>query len=214
MINVESNKISIFPSSNRGASFGERYGDNFVTEYNLSSIVNKLLLPKNGNNGFLISTTMGNNNEGKAEFNIGGYFVCINSWSDVITAATSSSETEVPGKIFQNFITFDVSGDGQNKTIFASAHLFTDTSTVSTAGSGEVSSATDGGVPSPFKKLCGDDGVEYNAIANTHSGGETIETDTITLNLLVSNDGGSSWKLCEDSKLRFVNLNFDDGVLE
>lgn len=105
--NVLSNSIRIFPSSGR-SSDTNRYGDNFVTEYNLSSIVNKLLQP--GLSGFIISDSTGSNYDGVAEFNIHGYFISVDSWNSIINAATGAA---TGGNNYQNFVTFSLKGANQ-----------------------------------------------------------------------------------------------------
>lgn len=105
--NVLSNSIRIFPSSGR-SSDTNRYGDNFVTEYNLSSIVNKLLQP--GLSGFIISDSTGSDYDGVAEFNIQGYFISVDSWNNIINAATGAT---TGGDNYQNFVTFSLNGTNQ-----------------------------------------------------------------------------------------------------
>ena len=112
-----SNSIRIFPSSNRSSNSGH-YTDNFVTEYNLSSIVNKLLLQgynKNGTptsivyngvsvpiNGFIISD---NPTATTIDFNINGYFINV-SRSDILNAI--GSEKITPSEtLYQDFIWFE-----------------------------------------------------------------------------------------------------------
>lgn len=97
---VSQENIRIFPSSSRGVNSGH-FGDNFVTEYNLSSIVNKLLDPKIS--GFLITTDIKAN---PVEFNIGGYFVSVSGgWQVIVDAANgnSSGESITPS----TFVTFE-----------------------------------------------------------------------------------------------------------
>lgn len=105
--NVLSNSIRIFPSSGR-SSDTNRYGDNFVTEYNLSSIINKLLQP--GLSGFIISDSTGSNYDEVAEFNIQGYFISVDSWDNIINAATGAT---TGGDNYQNFVTFSLNGTNQ-----------------------------------------------------------------------------------------------------
>lgn len=115
---IPSNNIRIFPSSNRSPS-SNHYTDNFVTEYNLSSLVNKLLLQNysgdtgkeikfTGYNaskttGFVISETT----EGSFEFNINGYFVNVSNITDITSP--------VAGDLNQNFVWFDKPIEGDYK---------------------------------------------------------------------------------------------------
>ena len=80
------NKIRIFPSSNRDVNT-DRYGDNFVTEYNLSSLINKLI--DTSAQGFVISTSTkklatDTTYTAPAEFNIAGYFIHVDEWETII----------------------------------------------------------------------------------------------------------------------------------
>ena len=111
-----SDSIRIFPSSNRATNSGH-YTDNFVTEYNLSSIVNKLLLQNySGDTGSIIKFTgynaskttgfvISETTEGSFEFNINGYFVNVSNITDITSP--------VAGDLNQNFVWFDkpISGD-------------------------------------------------------------------------------------------------------
>lgn len=103
--NVLSNDIRIFPSSKRDAGT-TRYGDNFITEYNLSSVTNKLLYSAgastNSQNGFLITT---NPSSDEIEFNIGGYFITVTKQS-ILNAINN---VDNGGTNYQNFVTFSVS---------------------------------------------------------------------------------------------------------
>lgn len=110
-----SDSIKIFPSSNRATNSGH-YIDNFVTEYNLSSIVNKLLLQgydKNDTptsvtynrvsvpiNGFIISD---NPTADNIDFNINGYFVNV-SRTAILNAVGATAQPSNSG--YQDFIWF------------------------------------------------------------------------------------------------------------
>ena len=69
----------VFPSSD------ETDGTAFTTEYNLSSIISKLL--GNSSNGFVI-TDIYNPSEGKLEFNIKGYYFELSNVEAIISGET------------------------------------------------------------------------------------------------------------------------------
>lgn len=109
---VSQENIRIFPSSSRGVNSGH-FGDNFVTEYNLSSIVNKLLDPNI--NGFLITTDI---KADPVEFNIGGYFVSVGGgWQKIVDASNneSSDDSFTPS----TFVTFEKGNDNTSTYIYA-----------------------------------------------------------------------------------------------
>lgn len=186
MANVNSNSIRIFPASNRNINTAH-YGTNFVTEYNLSSLVNKLLLPVNNQTGFLISTNTGDNLNGVAEFNIGGYYVTVDSWNTVVNAARGTGSTS--GSSFENFVTFTYEGNEHSGIVYANAIL---------------RASVDNDVS--YRFLAGQDGVTYNAVATTGSGDTALK-----LPLLTYSDGNYSLSL--GSRLRFVNFVLDDGII-
>ena len=205
--NVLSNEIRIFPSSKRATTSGH-YGDNFVTEYNLSSIINKLLYQTgastNSKNGFLITTNINseNPNEDNIEFNIGGYFIEVESWQDVIDAALetdSSSSTS-----YQNFVTFSSDSTG----IYAEITIEENT------GEQDLS----------YSRLAGSDGVSPSAKRTLSAGTEdgAVTAKNFKLKLLdVSTSpmlesylyDGKYYRLAVKSRLRLVNLAIDDGEL-
>ena len=180
MSNVESNQIRIFPSSNRTAG---NNGTNFLTEYNLSSIVNKLLMPYNGanSNGFLITTDI---NDNYIEFNIGGYFVNV-AKSAIVNAINNSSGEE---NIYQNFVSFNVSDNIVNAII----------RTNSSAQSNDPS----------YIYMLGSDNVASDA---TISEGNTISLPILNVNGAEGSYQITS--LYSNSKLRLVNFAIDDGTL-
>lgn len=199
--NVLSNNIRIFPSSNREATTNQ-FGTNFVTEYNLSSIVNRLTRPDV--DGFLISTDIVDEDgiPTKAEFNIGGYFIEVESWQDVIDAALetdSSSSTS-----YQNFVTFSSDSTG----IYAEITIEENT------GEQDLS----------YSRLAGSDGVSPSTKRTLSAGTEegAVTAKNFKLKLLdVSTSpmlesylyDGKYYRLAVKSRLRLVNLAIDDGEL-
>lgn len=106
---IASNNIRIFPSSERT---GDKAGTNWLTEYNLSSIVNKLL----GTKGFVITPDDDSPiSEGKAivEFNIGGYYVST-TLEDIKTAIDSTNDNYEGGC---GIVKFTKSGKSVTATI-------------------------------------------------------------------------------------------------
>ena len=108
---IPSNSLRIFPISHRSPE-ANCYTDNFITEYNLSSLINRLLLRNysangtptevtlNGEkvkiNGFVISDEIpAAGTQGNFEFNINGYFVSVNM--DVLRSSLTSPVTSPQG---------------------------------------------------------------------------------------------------------------------
>lgn len=186
--NVLSSDIRIFPSSKRATTSGH-YGDNFVTEYNLSSIINKLLYQTgastNSQKGFLITT---NPNDDNIEFNIGGYFVTAPK-SAIINAVNNNSsggDTD-----YQNFVTFSVA----DNVVSASINI------IDGATSEEA-----------YRYMSGSDGVSASAIPEVTASKVT----TITLPIMRVTGTSTSYSfsgLYTESKLRLTNFAIDDGTL-
>lgn len=192
MANVESNSIRIFPSTDRGSNTNA-YLDNFVTEYNLSSIVNKLLkssgVSANTERGFLITTSLSYPTQ-VLEFNIAGYF--ITTTPEAILNGLNGTTPETGAETaYENFVRFSVRS---NKVV------------------AEISIMTNVG-NYQYSQIGGQDGVNIND-SDSGLGG----TAPITYTLPIFNVSGTSGSyeydgLCEESKLRFNNINIDDGVL-
>lgn len=185
--NVLSSDIRIFPSSRRTDGSGH-YGDNFVTEYNLSSIINKLLCQTgastNYQNGFLITTNINSANPDgdNIEFNIGGYFVTvpIGAIINAINNVESGGDTD-----YQNFVTFNVA----DNIVSASINII-----------GEANSEE------AYRYMGGKDGA---------SASEATPPGTpVSLNIMRVT--GSPYKfngLYTESKLCLTNFAIDDGTL-
>lgn len=106
MNTLPSSNVRIFPASNRSTE-SQQFGTNFVTEYNLSSIINKLMY--NGEvktvnlglveeytvRGFLISDSEDDN---PFEFNIGGYFVSISGETQTNNTDDNEDDTDNTAK--------------------------------------------------------------------------------------------------------------------
>ena len=194
---TSSTDIRIFPSSNRAVD-SEHYTDNFVTEYNLSSIINKLLLQgynRNGApasltfngytanvNGFVISDTF--NTSSKFDFNINGYFISVNGSS--ITSSAGTNGTGIDGG--QSFIWFDTpTTEGYTNYICACIQI--------------NASADEEGL----YHLAGDEG-ESGATFNLEN-----TNNIIALPLLINSSG--TYSVVPTSKLRLNNFAIDDGEL-
>lgn len=194
---TSSTDIRIFPSSNRAVD-SEHYTDNFVTEYNLSSIVNKLLLQNynlNGNptsveyngvtipiNGFIISTTPPQEDTDKVDFNINGYFVNV-SRGAIINAIATGGEGSA-NTYYQDFIWFDT----VNNQVYAFADF-----------TNEV------GAEESLRHLTGSDsnGSTDITVSKTVSG-----SNTVALPLFTSNTCDT---FVSTSKLRLTNFAIDNG---
>ena len=180
--NVLSNDTRIFPSSRRTDSSGH-YGDNFVTEYNLSSIINKLLYQEgastNSQNGFLITTNPSDDN---IEFNIGGYFVTAPK-SAILNAINNDSSGG--DTAYQNFVTFSVA----DNVVSASINI------IDGANSEEA-----------YRYMSGSDAV--SASETTPSGTKI----TLPI-MRVSGSPYEFSGLYTESKLRLTNFAIDDGTL-
>lgn len=95
MAYINGNQLNIFPISNRTS----KPYDNWLTEFNLSSIINQLI----GNDGFVITEKVTADNP--IEFNIGGYYFKVNpasSIKDAVDQGTTSGSS---------FITFEKDGN-------------------------------------------------------------------------------------------------------
>lgn len=177
-------EIRIFPSSNRDVTT-DRYGDNFVTEYNLSSLINKLI--DTSAQGFVISTSTkklatDTTYTAPAEFNIAGYFIHVDEWETIINPDKRNNLNNS-----QTFVNFKDIVEGNNTYI--AARLIIDKSE---------------GASEAYWKLRGQD--------NTGSSTSTFpesSTNMLTLKLLLK--VGDNWIINPDAKLKFSNINIDDG---
>lgn len=135
MNTLPSSNVRIFPASNRSTE-SQQFGTNFVTEYNLSSIINKLMY--NGEvktvnlglveeytvRGFLISNNISDN---PFEFNIGGYFVSVsgstsnegNAVQLIINQLKSNSDSNVGMESFVKFICIPQDDDDTVGIVYA-----------------------------------------------------------------------------------------------
>lgn len=195
----DNNKIRIFPSSNRDVRTG-RYGDNFVTEYNLSSLINKLLIPEiNGagtSTGFVISTSTGgktNKYNASAEFNIRGYFIRVDSWNDIInnTKALNDAQTFVK---FQKRLEKEGSPT-EGDTITAAISI------VNKEGENDLQEA--------YYRLEGQDNI--STTSTQASSDNDLPTYTLPLLKYKGSSGDGEWIINPDAKLKFSNINIDDG---
>lgn len=187
-----SNSIRIFPSSNRSPT-SNHYTDNFITEYNLSSIVNKMLLQgynKNNSpttlnfngytatvNGFIISDSF--DNTSNFDFNINGYFISV-SGNNII----SNTGTEAG----QSFVWFDTpTTSGYTNYICACI---------------QINAASDEEGLHYLEGTEGEAGASFNLTNNNN---------IITLPLLINSSG--VYSIVPTSKLRLTNFAIDDGEL-
>lgn len=104
MAYINGNQLNIFPVSNRTA----KPYDNWLTEFNLSSIINQLV----GNqNGFVITENV--SADAPIEFNIGGYYFRVAKARLIKEAVSQTSVTAS-----SSFVEFALGGDGYyNATI-------------------------------------------------------------------------------------------------
>lgn len=188
MANVESNSIRIFPSTDRGSNTNA-YLDNFVTEYNLSSIVNKLLkssgVSANTERGFLI-TTDSISADDTIEFNIAGYFISTTP-SAIINSLNGGADTNT----YENFVRFSVNGI----RVIAEISIINNNATYQ------------------YSQIGGQDGV---SLSDSESGltGDSVTIYTLPIFYVSGSEGSYEYvALCEESKLRFTNINIDDGIL-
>lgn len=182
------NKIRIFPSSNRDVKT-DRYGDNFVTEYNLSSLINKLI--DTGAQGFVISTSTkklatDTTHTAPAEFNIAGYFIHVDEWETIINPDKRNNLNNS-----QTFVNFKDIVEGNSTYIAARVNI-----------------DKPEGASEAYWRLSGQD--------NTDSSTSTFiedPTNMLTLKLLlnVGNEENPNWIINPDAKLKFSNINIDDG---
>lgn len=180
------NKIRIFPSSNRDVNT-DRYGDNFVTEYNLSSLINKLI--DTSAQGFVISTSTkklvtDTTHTAPAEFNIAGYFIHVDEWETIIDSTERDNLNNS-----QTFVNFT---EDDNSTYIAA----------------RINIDKPEGASEAYWRLSGQD--------NTDSSTSTFpegSTNILPLKLLlnVGNKENPNWIINPDAKLKFSNINIDDG---
>lgn len=128
MAYINGNQLNIFPVSNRTA----KPYDNWLTEFNLSSIINQLV----GNqNGFVITENV--SADAPIEFNIGGYYFRV-AKARLIKEAVSQTSVTDPS----SFVEFALGRDGYyNATIRVS----TDTNNPTLLGSDNSSDNQVGG---------------------------------------------------------------------
>lgn len=182
------NKIRIFPSSNRDVNT-DRYGDNFVTEYNLSSLINKLI--DTSAQGFVISTSTkklatDTTHTAPAEFNIAGYFIHVDEWETIINPDKRKNLNNS-----QTFVNFKDVVEGNSTYIAARVNI-----------------DKPEGASEAYWRLSGQD--------NTDSSTSTFledPTNMLTLKLLlnVGNEENPNWIINPDAKLKFSNISIDDG---
>ncbi len=111
---INGSKLHIFPSSGRTANGGE---DNWLSEYNLSSIVNQFI-DGGRKSSFVISGTTG---EGKPiEFNIAGYYIKVDDAQDIVTYAGSDNfpPTDESSDKASSFVTFTKQGSFYCATLY------------------------------------------------------------------------------------------------
>lgn len=181
-------EIRIFPSSNRDVKT-DRYGDNFVTEYNLSSLINKLI--DTGAQGFVISTSTkklatDTTHTAPAEFNIAGYFIHVDEWETIINPDKRNKLNNS-----QTFVNFKDIVEGNSTYIAARVNI-----------------DKPEGASEAYWRLSGQD--------NTDSSTSTFledSTNMLTLKLLlnVGNEKNPNWIINPDAKLKFSNISIDDG---
>lgn len=182
------NKIRIFPSSNRDVNT-DRYGDNFVTEYNLSSLINKLI--DTSAQGFVISTSMkelaaDTTHTAPAEFNIAGYFIHVDEWETIINPDKRDKLNNS-----QTFVNFKDIVEGNSTYIAARVNI-----------------DKPEGASEAYWRLSGQD----NTDSSTSTFLEDL-TNMLTLKLLlnVGNEENPNWIINPDAKLKFSNISIDDG---
>lgn len=182
------NKIRIFPSSNRDVKT-DRYGDNFVTEYNLSSLINKLI--DTGAQGFVISTSTkklatDTTHTAPAEFNIAGYFIHVDEWETIINPDKRNNLNNS-----QTFVNFKDIVEGNSTYIAARVNI------------NKLEGASEA-----YWKLKGQDNTD-----NSTSTFIEDPTNMLTLKLLlnVGNEENPNWIINPDAKLKFSNISIDDG---
>lgn len=181
-------EIRIFPSSNRDVNT-DKYGDNFVTEYNLSSLINKLI--DTSAQGFVISTSTkklaaDTTHTAPAEFNIAGYFIHVDEWETIINPDKRNNLNNS-----QTFVNFKDIVEGNSTYIAARVNI-----------------DKPEGASEAYWRLSGQD--------NTDSSTSTFiedPTNMLTLKLLlnVGNEENPNWIINPDAKLKFSNISIDDG---
>lgn len=181
-------EIRIFPSSNRDVHT-DQYGDNFVTEYNLSSLINKLI--DASAQGFVISTstkklTADATHTAPAEFNIAGYFIHVDEWETIIDPTKRDNLNNS-----QTFVNFKDVVEGNNTYIVA-----------------RISIDKPEGASEAYWRLGGQDNVGSNTASFPEASPNLI---TLKLLLNVGTKEKPDWIINPDAKLKFSNISIDDG---
>lgn len=112
MAYIANKKLRIFPISQRTA----RTQDNWISEYNLSSVVNQFIDPST--QGFVISQSTGKDKS--LEFNIKGYYFRVDNARDIVAAVDGTSR-ETDSSSATTFVTF-----GKNDNGYYTANIYLD----------------------------------------------------------------------------------------
>lgn len=112
MAYIANKKLRIFPISQRTA----RTQDNWISEYNLSSVVNQFIDPST--QGFVISQSTGKDES--LEFNIKGYYFRVDNAGDIVAAVDGTSR-ETDSSPVTTFVTF-----GKNDSGYYTANIYLD----------------------------------------------------------------------------------------
>ena len=176
-----------------------QFGTNFVTEYNLSSIVNKLL--PSSKNGFIITDVEAYpDTSAPFEFNIGGYYVST-TIDDILEALNNASEVVGGSDYYQNFVTFNVD---DNYTVKAQIAV--------TKSVGGASGAESTPIEESYYYL---DGRDYNDNSEAQTSGSTVDEVILPLFTVFGSAGSYTFdSFCMKSRLRFTNLVIDGGVIQ
>lgn len=203
---INGKNLHIFPSSSRTA----QPEDNWLSEYNLSSIINQFLdSGSNGCSGFVISSTAKSGQP--FEFNIAGYYFKVDDLQNIIDAAKEDADSP------SSFVAFSVESGAYRATIYLSGDnppklLGADDSSKVASGNIQYSlvlfkSADSGYEIPPTSRLSvvGLTSLSGQGAQIAVKGGE-ITSCTIE----AADDGnGNSFKI-ENGKLTNLNFNFRD----
>lgn len=130
MAYIDGKNLRIFPATIRSAS--DRAQDNWLTEFNLSSIINQLV---GGNSkGFVITESPADGSP--FEFNIGGYYFKVSDIKNIKDCVNSETKTDEPS----SFISFNTEEDSGTTYYTAKIIISSDTSSPILLGSdgGEI----------------------------------------------------------------------------
>lgn len=216
MNTLPSSNVRIFPASNRSTE-SQQFGTNFVTEYNLSSIINKLMYNVETNNtidinnitytirGFLISNNISDN---PFEFNIGGYFVSISGETSTTDTTEDNDVADNGVKLILKYLN-DI-GTDTNDEDFVKFVCITNTGQSTGIVYAYIDIMQDGNAEESFRYVNGTDvGATGSVVKDA-----VIRYALPLFNVTINSGKFETPSLYWQSQLRLTNFAIDDGDLD